>query len=251
MADAPSWKTAEVTLAPSTRGEDLALAERFGIEAALTRDEETWQLVRSADRMSLCAPASLGGMQLDLSLRGGSLAKRLSSARPADALPRAVGLHRRIAPDVIDATAGLARDAMTLARLGCRVVSIERVPALAFLVHDATATASFAARLTVRVGDARDLLPTVTPAPQVVYLDPMFEHEGAAQVKKEMQICRLLAGPADDAAALLATARLVATERVVVKRHARQAPLADGVAFAIDGERVRFDVYLSPRATSG
>lgn len=240
-----SWKTAEVTLAPSPRGEDLDLAARFAIEAAMTRDEETWQLVRAVDRMELVAPRSAGALRLSIDLRSGAMARRLAGARPGDALPRAIGLHRRAPPTVFDATAGLARDAMVLARLGCHVTAVERVPALALLVQDAVRSTSFAARLQVLAGDARELLPQATPPPQVVYLDPMFEHDSAAQVKKEMQVCRLLAGGADDAGELLAVARRVATQRVVVKRHAHQAPLAEARSFGIDGERVRFDVYLT------
>ncbi|MBL8734739.1 MAG: class I SAM-dependent methyltransferase [Planctomycetes bacterium] len=211
----------------------------------MTRDEETWQLVRAVDRMELVAPRSTGALRLSLSLRQGAMARRLAGARPSDALPRAIGLHRRAPPTVFDATAGLARDAMVLARLGCQVTAVERVPVLAFLVHEAARSASFAARLSVLVGDARDLLPKAAPPPQVVYLDPMFEHDSSAQVKQEMQVCRLLAGGADDAGELFAIARQIASQRVVVKRHARQDPLAEPRSFVIDGERVRFDVYLT------
>ena len=81
--------------------------------------------------------------------------------------------------------------------------------------------------------------------PAVVYLDPMFAEAGKAQVKKEMQACRALAGAPADAPALLAAARAAAGERVVVKRHPQHRPLADDVSFEVRGDRVRFDVYLS------
>jgi hypothetical protein len=45
---------------------------------------------------------------------------------------------------------------------------------------------------------------------------------------------------------LFAAARAAARERVVVKRDAKAPPLAPGPSFAVDGERVRFDVYLAP-----
>jgi 16S rRNA (guanine1516-N2)-methyltransferase len=78
----------------------------------------------------------------------------------------------------------------------------------------------------------------------------MFAAGGKAQVKKDMQVCRLLAGAPEDPAPLLAAARATATDRVVVKRHHGEAPIAPDVAFTVPGERVRFDVYLaasSPR----
>lgn len=81
--------------------------------------------------------------------------------------------------------------------------------------------------------------------PQVVYLDPMFEETGRAQVKKPMQACRALAGPPHDAPTLLRIARTVATERVVVKRHPHHAPLADAPSHTVPSGRVRFDVYLT------
>ena len=81
----------------------------------------------------------------------------------------------------------------------------------------------------------------------MVYLDPMFAERGRAQVKKEMQICRMLAGPVADPAALFGAAAAVATERVVVKRHPHHEPLAVEPSFTVTGGRVRFDVYLTAR----
>jgi 16S rRNA (guanine1516-N2)-methyltransferase len=245
----PRRKTIEVTLAPPAAGSDLQLAQRFGVPIAATRDEAAWQLVRHANVLQLCAPAAKGPMVLELSATRGPLATRLRSARRSEPLPRAIGLPRRQTPPfVIDATAGLCRDAMVLAHLGCRVVAIERLPALAMFTHAAIAASLLAGRLEVVCGDAVGLLGELaaTDAPDVVYLDPMFDSPGRAQVKKEMQICRALAGAPDDAGILFATARRVARERVVVKRHAHQAPLADDVSFTVQGERVRFDVYLAP-----
>ena len=218
---------------------------------AACRIDTSWQLVRSPDRMTLCGPAGRDRLTVDLNLANGPLARRLRSSRRDEPLPRAVGLHRREhTPTVFDATAGLCRDAMVLAHLGCRVTAMERVPALAFLAHDAIAGSWLAPRLCVLAGDSLSHLRTWTaaPRPEVVYLDPMFETHGASQVKKDMQACRLLAGPPDAGEDLLAAALAVATERVVVKRELRAAPLSSDPSFAVPGERVRFDVYLvAPR----
>jgi 16S rRNA (guanine1516-N2)-methyltransferase len=186
-------------------------------------------------------------MALELSTRRGPLAQRLRSARKTDALPRALGMPRRpTPPTVVDATAGLCRDAMVLARLGCQVTAIERIPALAMLAAALLEGSELGTRLTIQTGDAEVWLAGLSPeqAPAVVYLDPMFAEGGKAQVKKDMQICRALAGPPDDLTGLFAVAKSVATERVVVKRHPDLPPLAPGVSFTVDGERVRFDVYL-------
>jgi 16S rRNA (guanine1516-N2)-methyltransferase len=259
IAMAPSWQRPEVTLAPAQCAsaadeDDLRLAAECGVRAAAARDTTCWQLVRSGGELELCSPAAIGGMRLRLDVRSGPLGRRLRGARRSDSLGRAIGLPRRQAPPrVVDATAGLCRDAMVLASLGCEVLAIERVPALAMLARNAAAAAGLQERLRIEVGDSvarlRECLASC--APDVVYLDPMFDEAGSAQVKKDMQICRLLAAPAADAPELLAAARAAAVERVVVKRHPDQAPLGDGVSFSVGGERVRFDVYLAGSVTPG
>jgi 16S rRNA (guanine1516-N2)-methyltransferase len=245
------WDVPEVTLAPTGEARDLANAARFRIRVAPRRDEQAWQLVRSATGvMELCSPSGPNELRLDLDLMSGPLARRLRTTRNSDPLPRACGLVRTREPlTIVDAMAGLCRDAMVLASLGCSVTAIERVPALAFLAHDVIETSPLAARLTVHAGDAESWLAQRSSgtSPHVVYLDPMFADAGRAQVKKDMQVCRALAGPEHDTAALLPAARALATQRVVVKRRHDLPPLAAGVAFSVDGERVRFDVYLTPR----
>ena len=237
----------EVTLAPGASGRDLEIAGRFGLRAAGERNPSGWQLLRCERGLQLVAPADAGGWTVALDAGRGALLRRLASVRRNDALPRAVGLPRRATlPDVVDATAGLGRDTLTLASLGCRVTAIERVPALAFLLCAALDGVPFRDRVTVVPAEAspwlRDL--PAADAPAVVYLDPMFPTAGRAQVKKEMQACRALAGAATDAGELLQAALATARERVVVKRHARDPALAPGVSLAVRGERERFDVYL-------
>mgnify|MGYP000885751400 CR=1 FL=1 len=241
----PSPLRPEVTLAPGGRGSDVADAAQFGVRLAQEIDSRAWQLVRVGGRLDLRAPGDNHALHLDL--RQGPLARRLRSARVDEPLPRACGLHRRTdAPTVLDATAGLCRDAMVLAHLGCRVTALERVPALALLAHEAIAASWLAERLRVVCADA---LTWFAGSPKeshdIVCLDPMFEAPGKAQVKRDMQICRQLAGPPDDGGELLAAARRHARERVVVKRAVDGAPLHPDVSFSVSGERVRFDVYLT------
>lgn len=247
----PRRESPEVTLAPPVGGSDLEIARKLGLRVAAARDPSVWQLVAGPLGWTLRAPESLGAMALELGASRGALAQRLRSARRTDPLPRSLGLHRAaVAPTVVDATAGLCRDSMVLAGMGCVVTALERVPALALLAMDAVRNAGLADRLQVLATDAvawLDALPT--PArPAIVYLDPMFGEAGKAQVKKDMQVCRALAGPPDDPTALFAAARAAARERVVVKRHPDEAELAPGVSFQVAGERVRFDVYLQPGA---
>jgi 16S rRNA (guanine1516-N2)-methyltransferase len=240
----------EVTFAPPHRALDLDLCARFGIAPASDVDEAAWQLRRSHDgELELRGPVSSTGEPLCIRLdpRHGTLAHRLKTSGRKDALARAIGLHRRRDLAVVDATAGLGRDAMVLASLGAQVTAVERVPALALLLYSAT-HGVLPFELEVIPADARTWLrtPPVRPV-DVVYLDPMFGETGSAQVKKEMQACRALAS-GDDSDDLFAAARAAATDRVVVKRHRGAPPIAPTPSFSVGGERVRFDVYLAARA---
>lgn len=249
----PTSSPVEVTLSLPARPEDLQAAAELGIHTVEAPDPTRWQLRRTNGTLELFAPAAAGGLSMSLRFGEGALAHRLRTSRSTDPLPRAIGLARRDgAPRVVDATAGLCRDAAVLARLGCRVTALERVPALALLAQDAARHTRFRGALLVLGADAAPWLQALPPAerPDVIYLDPMFEAPGKAQVKKEMQICRMLCGPGEDGADLLQLARAIATERVVVKRHGKAPPLADGVAFAVTADRVRFDVYLTAASES-
>lgn len=172
-------------------------------------------------------------------------------------IARACGFAAGITPSVVDATAGLGRDAFVLASLGAKVLMIERVPAIAALLEDGlnrarqyAETADIAARMQLSIGDAsRELAAFVEEvgfAPQVVHLDPMFPHrEKSALVKKEMRLFRELAGDDHDAPRLLDAALETATHRVVVKRP-RKAPPIDGPApqHVIEGKTSRYDLYV-------
>jgi 16S rRNA (guanine1516-N2)-methyltransferase len=246
----PSEDPAEVTLALPADDGDVQFAARFGVRTA-PRSPDRWQLCAGPEGFVLAAPRD--EFELTVAPASGALATRLRTAARSQPLPRAFGLHRRRAPlRVVDATAGLCRDAMVLAKLGCIVTAVERVPALALLAADAVRRArpedGFGERLVVTCGDALALLRSLREAdrPDAVYLDPMFATTGSAMPKKEMQACRALARAPDEreVAELFAAAREAARERVVVKRHPDHAPLAPDPDFTAGGARVRFDVYL-------
>ncbi|MDA8160059.1 MAG: class I SAM-dependent methyltransferase [Desulfobacteraceae bacterium] len=172
-------------------------------------------------------------------------------------LGRAVGLKPGHSPRVLDATAGLGRDAFILAALGCEVVLCERSAIIFALLEDGLQRAArdhrlseIAGRLTLQAADSLQLMATLKAgeAPEVIYLDPMFPPRSkTALVKKEMRLVRAAAGDDDgDPAALLGLARNCAGRRVVCKRPATAPPLAGRPApdFAITTPRHRFDVYL-------
>ncbi|MBF7730618.1 class I SAM-dependent methyltransferase [Pseudomonas sp. N040] len=193
-----------------------------------------------------------GPVRVDF-VEGAAAHRRLHGGGSGQMIAKAVGVQPGVRPRVLDATAGLGRDAFVLATLGCPVALIERQPLVAALLEDglrrAAADAEVApivARMQLHGADAIELMQAwAGEPPQVIYLDPMFPHrDKSAQVKKEMRLFRPLVGADVDAPALLAAALALATHRVVVKRP-RKAPAVEGVkpAYALEGKSSRYDIY--------
>ena len=183
---------------------------------------------------------------------GGPLGYRLAhSGGRRELLARAVGLPNRPDPYLIDATAGIGRDASILAKLGCQVLMLERSPIVVALLRDGLARAKQTAALSVSISlkhaDAIAYLKTlsVSNRPDVVYLDPMYPHRTkSALVKKEMRVFRAIAGDDHDADMLLQSALGCAKQRVVVKRP-RLGERLNGPtpAATVEGSTTRYDVY--------
>lgn len=167
-------------------------------------------------------------------------------------LARALGLHRHPQLRLLDATAGLGRDAYTLAALGAQVDCCERQPLTAALFDDALRRLGereplVAARLRRLPGGALERLVEPGPGWDAILLDPMYPHDGkTALPQKTLQLLRDLAGDDEDADALLAPA-LARAPRVAVKRPL-SAPWLAGRApsLSLRGTQARFDVYLAP-----
>jgi 16S rRNA (guanine1516-N2)-methyltransferase len=242
------------------------LAERWGLperDSPQGRDAPLL-LQQQADRLELAGDPRLYGKPLQVDFVAGRAAhrRRFGGGR-GQLIARACGLGKVATPSVVDATAGLGRDAFVLASLGARVLLLERVPAIAALLDDGlkralqdAETADIAATMMLALGDAcHDLEALVKRSgisPQVIHLDPMFPHrDKTALVKKEMRMFRELAGDDNDAPRLLEAALDVATHRVVVKRP-RKAPPLDGPAprHVLEGKTSRYDLYVH-RAMGG
>ena len=179
--------------------------------------------------------------------------RRLFGGGSGQMIAKAVGIAPGIRPTIIDATAGLGRDAFVLAELGCAMTLIERQPLIAALLDDGLQRASadpevgpIVARMKLLCANAIELLGAwESEAPQVIYLDPMFPHrDKSALVKKEMRLFRPLAGDDNDAPALLDAALALATHRVVVKRPRKAPAIADKPpSYTLEGKSSRFDIY--------
>jgi 16S rRNA (guanine1516-N2)-methyltransferase len=153
----------------------------------------------------------------------------------------------------VDATAGLGRDAFLLASLGAQVTLIERSPhvhaRLAAGLEAAAAdpaTAEVVGRMTLLHGDARELLPTLSP--DVVTVDPMHpERTSSALVKKDMRLLRELVGTDPDQLELMQAALVCARKRVVLKWPRKALPMQGlrAPSHQIVGKTLRYDVFMT------
>lgn len=194
----------------------------------------------------------LGGIYVDF-VSGAMAHRRRFGGGRGEAVAKAVGIKGSYLPDVVDATAGLGRDAFVLAALGCRVRMLERHPVVAALLEDglqrgyqdAEIGGWLRERLMLIHASSAQALSDISPQPDVVYLDPMYPHrQKSAMVKKEMRVFQSLVGADEDADALLEPARRLAKKRIVVKRPDYAPPLA-GIATqsAVVTKSHRFDIY--------
>ena len=157
-------------------------------------------------------------------------------------------------PTIIDATAGLGRDAFLLASLGSQVTLIERSD----MIHELLAAGMQAARqaggrhkniidrMTLIHGDSIELLPKMTA--DVVMVDPMHPtRQKSALVKAEMRAIRDIVGSDEDQQLLVETALAMATKRVVLKWPAKAAPLprVQPASHQIIGKSIRYDVFMT------
>lgn len=194
----------------------------------------------------------LGAIKVDFVEGAVAHRRKFGGGRGQD-IAKAIGLKHGFMPHVLDATAGLGRDAFVLAGLGCKLTLMERMPVVAALLDDGIERAKLNADVSeiaqhmqlVHGSSIEDM--TLADQVDVVYLDPMYPHrEKSAAVKKEMRVFQSLVGEDLDADALLAPALALAKYRVVVKRPNYAPPLNNQKpTTSIKMKKNRFDVYVN------
>lgn len=188
---------------------------------------------------------------------GGAVGHRFRSGEGrGQALAKAVGFSAGIIPQIVDATAGLGRDAFLLASLGAKVTLIERSKKMHDLLADGLARAraeggryaETVALMTLLHGDSCELLPMLKP--QVVLVDPMHPPRGnTALVKKEMRQIREIVGTDPDSEKLMQIALDNAVNRVVLKWPLRAESMGAirKPSHQIIGKSTRYDVFVNAK----
>ncbi|KGQ24087.1 class I SAM-dependent methyltransferase [Gallibacterium anatis] len=243
----------------------IQLINQSGDDEKFRQMIEKWQLendpqapfalVLEPQRLALYKTdeTKLGAICVDF-VAGTMAHRRKFGGGRGEAVAKAVGVKKGKLPKVLDATAGLGRDAFVLAAIGCELSLVERNPVVAALLEDGLQRAYQDAEIGDFMQQRMKLLPIKTIAEldpetgkfDVVYLDPMFPHKNkSALVKKEMRVFQSLVGADLDADQLLATALKLA-HRVVVKRPDYAGYLAECKPhFSQTTKNHRFDIYIN------
>lgn len=192
---------------------------------------------------------------LKFNLAQGEVAIRASKvSKSNETVAKAIGCKSHYRPTVLDATAGMGRDSLIMAMLGCKVIMQERNfaiyhllnNALARLKHDSSFKPEIMDRLSLHQQNSIQSFQTGQNI-EVVYLDPMFpERKKSALVKKEMRLFKRVAGEDLDADELLLNSLNSDIKRVVVKRPKGAPSLAKRKpSHEILAKKFRYDVYLN------
>lgn len=168
-------------------------------------------------------------------------------------IARSLGIKEDI-KTVVDLSAGLGIDAVLLAQIGFKVVSVERCPILIFLLHEAQKKTQRKEikEITWILSDSRIFLTDYKiKEPTSCYFDPMYpEKKKTALPRQEMVIFRELVGTDGDADSTLKLAVKKGFVRTSVKRPVKAEVLLEAPDFQLASKLVRFDVYY-PRPSKG
>lgn len=210
-------------------------------------------LVLQDSKLFLRSTSSSGASDLCVDFADAKLSYRVKSSGKSQNIAKAIGIKGSQRPSVLDATAGLGKDAFLFASMGCEVLLLERSPIVhALLANGLDQREGYSAdicavldRMQLQCAEFLEFEPDSREI-DVIYLDPMFpERRKSAKVKKEMAALQRLLGHQSDGADLLEHGLSLAKKRVVVKR-AKLSPILGerkpDIQFG--GKSSRFDVYL-------
>src|SRR5690554_3490662 len=148
---------------------DQAAAVQWAQELGLPLDgEAVFALQVGVDGLQLQELSSTAPGPIRVDFIEGALAhRRQFGGGSGQMIAKAVGIQAGVRPTILDATAGLGRDAFVLACLGCHVQMIERNPIVAALLADGlrraqldVQVAAIVQRMPLLVGDAIELMST-------------------------------------------------------------------------------------------
>lgn len=208
------------------------------------------------NHLCLCKNTGKDVMRISVDFVSSSLLYRQQNiSLKTEPLLRAIGCKPSKLLHILDATAGLGRDAFLLANYHCKLTMLEASPIVFALLSDGLERAKnevslqeIISHMVVKQSNSIDYLQKHAQKFDVVYLDPMFPvRNKSAKVKKEMQLLHQLLGASESQSdeQLLNLAREHAVNRVVVKRPKTADYLAQKKpSYSINTKAMRYDVYV-------
>lgn len=157
-------------------------------------------------------------------------------------LAKALGIKKgKKRESFCDATGGMLSDAMMMLCFDIQYLDIyERHPLAAVLIANALS------QVQVKADFHFASAAKINQSYQVIFFDPMYEDKNLKSApKKEMQIFRELIGNDEDSKQVALHLRSLATERLVIKRPIKSAPLLADFSHQIKGKSTRYDVYMN------
>lgn len=215
---------------------DVQEVEIAGGEFLLSRDGRLWN-VRSREGLKL---------KIDFDAPGTDYHRPQPKGKQ-ELIARAMGSKHGV-KKILDLSAGLGQDAVSLCQLGFSVTAIERNPLLAFLLQEAQrwTTRPELKNLIVKHGDALEFLSQRKGLSEfeALYFDPMYPNKTkSALPRQEMRLFRLLVGEDPDASEVAGMALKNFSGRVVIKRPLSAPPLLASPQHSFEGKTVRYDIY--------
>lgn len=166
------------------------------------------------------------------------------------ALPRARDTSNKI---LWDLCGGWRVDALLMAHWGFEVHSFEKSPWVHLFSKRALERSRLVPEkellLSLTLGDAREALESLPltqgPRPSIIYIDPMYPQLGTSALNQaEMRYLHKISANADSADELLAAARTIALDQVIVKRPQKAPGLSLSPQHEIIHGSTRFEIYL-------
>ena len=202
----------------------------------LSRDGRLWTL-RSRDGLKL---------KIDFDAPGTDYQRPQPRGRQ-ELIARAMGSKHGVRK-ILDLSAGLGQDAVSLCQVGFSVTAVERNPVLAFLLQEAQrwTTRPELKNLKIEHADAVDFLDLKGRLAdfEALYFDPMYPSKTkSALPRQEMRLFRLLVGEDPDAWTVAVKAQRLFEGRIIIKRPLSAPPLLENPQHAFEGKTVRYDIY--------
>lgn len=193
---------------------------------------------------------NLSKEKISVDFLAGEFQQRLKTLGKSQPLFKAMAIEEGDA--ILDATAGLGKDALSFCHFGALVTAVEENPMVFSLLEDGLARAllhplfkkKFGGKINLVQGSSLDFMKARKEKFNTIYLDPMYPHEEkSAKPKKEMAFLREILSETENIQELLEVSLKSATKRVVLKRpHGSEAIGQPSHSF--ESKLVRFDMYL-------